>query len=247
MTLKDRVAIVTGGTRGIGKGIVRRFAALGAKVVVIGTNGETALQAAQELEREFGTETGSFGCDVSDAKQVDQTLDAVVERFGRIDVLVNNAGIARDNLILRMSDEEWDEVLSVNLKGMFHTTRKAVRQMLRQRSGSIVNITSVVGLTGNAGQSNYCAAKAGAIGFTKAVAKEFAAKGIRVNAVAPGFISTAMTEGLPEKMKEELSRLIPMKRLGTAEDVAPVVAFLASDDSAYITGQVLTVDGGMVM
>ncbi|MBI3893818.1 MAG: 3-oxoacyl-[acyl-carrier-protein] reductase [Candidatus Wallbacteria bacterium] len=247
MNFKDRVAVVTGGTRGIGKGIVRRLAALGAKVVVVGTNAETALQAAQELEKEFGIETGSFGCDVSNAPQVDGMIDSVAERFGRIDVLVNNAGIARDNLVLRMTDDEWDQVMNVNLKGMFHTTRKVLRHMLRQRSGSIVNITSVVGLAGNAGQANYCASKAGVIGFTKSVAKEFAAKGIRVNAVAPGFIATDMTRELPDKMKEELSRVIPMKRLGTADDVAPVVAFLASDDAAYITGQVLAVDGGMVM
>jgi 3-oxoacyl-[acyl-carrier protein] reductase len=247
MNLKDRVAIVTGSTRGIGKGVAARLAALGARVAVLGTTAERAEAVARELAERHGVQTLGLGCDVADEVQVDQTIARVVERFERLDILVNNAGIVRDGLILRMNTADWDRVMEVNLKGTFLFTRKAVRQMLKQRSGAIVNISSIIGLVGSAGQANYAASKAGIIGFTKSVAKEFAAKGIRANVVAPGFIETDMTEGLPAAKKEELFHQIPMNRLGVAEDVANAVAFLVSDEAAFITGQVLQVDGGMVM
>ncbi|MBI4870464.1 MAG: 3-oxoacyl-[acyl-carrier-protein] reductase [Candidatus Riflebacteria bacterium] len=246
MHLKDRVALVTGATRGIGKSVAALLASHGARVVVVGTDSTRAAQEAQELASRHGVATAGFGCDVSIQEQVDDVVDETVRRFERIDILVNNAGIVRDGLLLRMSSDDWDRVLAVNLKGAFLFTRKVCRHMLKQHAGAIVNLSSVIGLVGSAGQANYAASKAGIIGFTKSIAKEFASKSIRANVVAPGFIDTDMTDGLSEARKAELLRQIPLNRLGTVEDVARAVAFLVSDEAAYITGQVLQVDGGMV-
>lgn len=245
--LEGRVAIVTGGTRGIGRAVVYELAREGVKVALCGTREEVAREAARTLSDEHGVEACGYGVDVADRQAIDGMVESVNERFGRVDILVNNAGITRDGLVLRMKDEDFDDVLRVNLGGIFGFTRAVSRLMLRQRSGSIVNLSSVVGLTGNSGQSNYAASKAGILGFTRSVARELASRGIRVNAVAPGFIETDMTRQLPETKREELARNIPLHRLGSPEDVARVVCFLASDVSAYITGQVIQVDGGMVM
>jgi 3-oxoacyl-[acyl-carrier protein] reductase len=242
----QQVALVTGGTRGIGRAIVERFAADGFAVAVVGTRKEGAEKVAGELREAHGVEAEGFGCDVGDCEAAEAMVAAVIERFGRVDALVNNAGITRDGLLLRMKPEDWDDVLRVNLTGAFHTCKAAARQLLRQKGGAVVNVSSVVGLTGNAGQANYAASKAGLIGFTKSLARELATKGVRANVVAPGYIQTDMTAELGDKVKEELEAKIPIKRLGVPEDIAGVVRFLCSDDAKYITGQVLPVDGGMV-
>ncbi|RMF62205.1 MAG: 3-oxoacyl-[acyl-carrier-protein] reductase [Calditrichaeota bacterium] len=244
--LKDRVALVTGASRGIGKAIALRLARDGADVVVTATTVEAANKTAGEIEA-LGRRSVGHAVDVSSYEQAEAVVKATLETFGKIDILVNNAGITRDNLLVRMSQEEWDRVLAVNLKGAFNCIRAATKSFMKQRAGKIVNITSVVGLTGNPGQANYCASKAGVIGLTKSVARELAARNIQVNAVAPGYIATDMTRNLSDEVKEELARTIPLGRIGTPEDVANAVAFLASPDADYITGQVLTVDGGMVM
>ena len=246
MKLKGKVALVTGAAQGIGKAVALLLARNGADIVVSDVNLEKAEETAKEIEG-LGQQALATKTNVADANDVERMVQAALERFGRIDILVNNAGITRDKLLLRMSDEDWDAVLGVNLKGTFLCTRAVIRPMAKQKSGKIVNIASVVGAMGNAGQANYGASKAGVIGFTKTVAREYAPRGINVNAIAPGYIETPMTEALPDKAKEELKRLIPMDRLGKPEDVAEAVLFLVSEASNYITGQVLHVNGGIYM
>lgn len=245
-SLKGRVAVVTGGARGIGRAMTRALAAAGAKVVVSGRNQEALDEACAEVVS-AGGEAVAVQANVAVESEADRLAERTVEAFGKAEILVNNAGVTRDGLLLRMSDKDWDEVLDTNLKGAFHCTRAFARPMVRQRWGRIVNITSVIGLMGNAGQANYAASKAGLIGLTKAVAKELASRHITVNAVAPGFIDTAMTEALSEKARDALMERIPLGRLGKPEDVAHAVLFLCSEEAGYVTGQVLTVDGGMVM
>jgi len=241
--LGGKVAVVTGGSRGIGLAIAQALAGAGAKVAVLARDGARAQAAAGGL----GGGAQGYACDVSDAAQVEATLGAVDKALGPVDILVNNAGIARDNLLFRIAEDDWDQVLDTNLKGAFLMTKLAARGMIKRRWGRVVNITSVVGLTGNKGQSNYAASKAGLIGFTKAVAKELASRNVLVNAVAPGYIDTEMTRGIAEEAKQALQAAIPLGRLGQGADVAAAVLFLASDLASYITGQVLVVDGGMVM
>ncbi len=246
MELLGKVALVTGGAQGIGKAIALLLARNGADIAVSDINLEKARETADEV-RQMGRDSLAIEANVADLKDVERMMDAIVERFGRIDILVNNAGITSDRLILRMTEEDWDTVLAVNLKGTFNCTKTAIRHMSKQKSGRIVSIASVVGAMGNAGQANYAASKAGVIGFTKTIAREFAVRGINVNAIAPGYIQTPMTDAVPEKAKEELKRLIPMQRLGQPEDVAQAVLFLVSGNSSYITGQVLHVNGGIYM
>ncbi len=241
--LGGKVAVVTGGSRGIGLAIAQALAGAGAKVAVLARDGARAQEAAKGL----GGGAQGFACDVSDAAQAEATLGAVDKALGPVDILVNNAGITRDNLLFRIAEDDWDQVLDTNLKGAFLMTKLAARGMIKRRWGRVVSITSVVGLTGNKGQSNYAASKAGLIGFTKAVAKELASRNVLVNAVAPGYIDTEMTRGNAEEAKQALQAAIPLGRLGQGADVAAAVLFLASDLASYITGQVLVVDGGMVM
>lgn len=242
--LEGTVALVTGGSRGIGRAIAESLADGGARVAVVARNAERAQAAAAELP---GEGHAGFACDVAIPEQVSATLAAVEEALGPVGILVNNAGITRDNLLLRMSPEEFDEVIDANLKGAFNFTKAVARGMLKRREGSILNISSVVGLTGNAGQANYAASKAGLHGLTKSVAKELASRGIRCNAIAPGFITTDMTGELTEKQIEDLRAQIPLGSLGAPADVAGAARFLVGPGARYITGQVLTVDGGMVM
>jgi len=246
MRLDGVSALVTGGTRGIGRAITVALARAGARVTFTGTREDAARET---IELAGGPEHARFVAgDVSDPASAEVAVAAAVEHGGgRLDVLVNNAGITRDGLLMRMSQEDWDRVIAVNLTGVFQMTRAATRRLLKSPRGRLVNVTSVVGLIGNAGQANYAASKAGILGFTRAVAREFAGRGVTANAVAPGYIETDMTAGLPEGAAEELRRRIPLGRLGTAEDVAGVVLFLASEAAGYITGQVIPVDGGMVM
>ncbi len=242
--LSGRVALVTGGSRGIGKEIGRRLAGAGAKVALADVVDEAQIQTSAD---EIGGGAIAVSMNVTDPEQCSAAVSRVEEALGPIDVLVNNAGITRDGLLIRMSDADWSAVLDVNLKGVFNMTKVVVRGMMKRRAGRVVNIASVVGITGNAGQANYSASKAGVIGFTKTVAKELASRGVLVNAVAPGFIDTDMTKALPESAREALLKLIPLARLGGPEDVANAVLFLSSDLASYITGQVVVVDGGMVM
>lgn len=247
MTLKDKVALVTGASRGIGRAIALALADQGAHVVVNYAGSEAAANQVAEAVKDRGGEALVIQANVADVNQVNQMIDQVVERFGRIDILVNNAGITRDNLLMRMKEEEWDEVIATNLKGVYNCIKAVTRPMMKQRSGRIINISSVVGVMGNPGQANYVAAKAGVIGLTKSVARELASRGITVNAVAPGFIETDMTAKLSEETAKGLMAQIPLNRLGKPEDIADVVSFLASDKASYITGQTLHVDGGMYM
>lgn len=242
--LEGRVAVVSGGTRGIGRAIAEALADAGARVAVLGRDGPRARAAAAELA---GPGHEGFACDVADPRAVTETVTAVEERLGPVHVLVNNAGITRDNLLIRMKDEEFDEVIAVNLKGAFNFTRAVSRGMMKRRDGVILNITSVVGLVGNAGQANYAASKAGLIGLTKSVARELAPRGVRCNAIAPGFITTDMTRQLSEPQVAELRGRIPLGSFGSPADVAAAARFLAGPGARYITGQVLAVDGGMAM
>jgi 3-oxoacyl-[acyl-carrier protein] reductase len=243
MDIKGRVALVTGAGQGIGKAIALKLATYGATVVINDIN-EKAEDTTAEIVKEGG-KSMSIIADVSSAKDVEQMLKEALEVYGQIDILVNNAGITRDSLLMRMEEDSWDKVLEIDLKSVFLCSRAIIRQMLRQRYGRIINIASIVGQVGNAGQTNYAAAKAGVIGFSRALAKEVAAKGITVNAIAPGFIETEMTKKLNDQQRQELAKNIPMGSLGSPEDVAGAVLFLASDAARYVTGQVITVDGGM--
>ncbi|MDK0916492.1 3-oxoacyl-[acyl-carrier-protein] reductase [Clostridium perfringens] len=245
--LKDKVAIVTGGTRGIGRAIALKLADQGANIVINYRNSDKEAEELKAILEEKGVKVLTVKCDISNFEDSKNLMDKCKEVFGKIDILVNNAGITKDTLIMRMKEEDFDNVIDVNLKGTFNCAKHASAIMLKQRFGKIINMTSVVGIAGNAGQVNYAASKAGVIGLTKSLAKELGSRGITVNAVAPGFINTDMTASLSEKVKEEASKNIPLKRLGDPEDVANLVGFLASDASNYITGQVINVDGGMVM
>jgi len=244
--LTGQVALVTGASRGLGKAIATALAAQGASIAAVARS-EEALKDTLEAVRAAGGTAEPFPVDVADSAAVDAVVEKVSARFGRIDLLVNNAGVTRDGLLARMKSEDWDTVINTNLKGAFNFTRQVGRIMVKQRSGRIVNISSVIGLMGNAGQANYAASKAGLIGFSKSVAKEFASRGITCNVVCPGFIETDMTKGLSEELKKKLLERIPLQRLGQPDDVAGVVEFLCSPAASYITGQILTVDGGMVM
>ncbi|TYP59969.1 3-oxoacyl-[acyl-carrier-protein] reductase [Thermosediminibacter litoriperuensis] len=248
MDLSGKACIVTGGSRGIGRSISIKLARSGAVVVVnYKTNEKSALEVVAEIESLGGTAM-AYRADVADYNQAAKMVEDVYQKYGRIDVLVNNAGITRDALILRMTEKDWDDVINTNLKGLYNTTKSVVKYMVKQRGGKIINISSVAGIYGNAGQANYAAAKAGIIGFTKALAKELGSRGITVNAVAPGFIKTDMTSAMIQKTSEDvIAEKIALKRLGEPEDVANLVAFLASDESSYITGQIIAIDGGLTL
>jgi len=241
----SKVALITGGTRGIGLAVVNQLASEGYDVVIAATKQEVCQQVASQVGETWGVRAIGIGFDAAQSDSIEALAKEAVSQMGRIDVLVNNAGIARDNLLLRMTEAEWDAVLTTNLKSVFVLTKAVIRTMMKQKSGSIINISSVIGVGGNAGQANYAASKAGVIGLTKSVAKEYGGKGIRCNAIAPGFIETDMTHALPKDQLDTIIQGVSLKRLGTANDVSGVVSFLASDLSAYITGQVLSVDGGM--
>ncbi|MDD5687970.1 MAG: 3-oxoacyl-[acyl-carrier-protein] reductase [Elusimicrobia bacterium] len=245
--LKDKVAIITGGAQGIGRAIAEKLAGEGVKVVIADVMEGDAKKTADEIASEKNVETYSLKVDVSSSQQTEEMVKKTVEKYGKIDIIVNNAGITRDNLLIRMSDDEWDKVIAINLKGVFNCSKAAAKIMMKQRCGKIVNIASVVGLMGNAGQSNYSASKGGVIALTKTLARELASRNITVNAVAPGFIKTAMTDKLSEDAKKKLTDIIPLSRLGEPQDVANLVAFLCSEESSYITGEIISVNGGMYM
>ncbi len=246
MSFTGQVAVVTGAGRGIGKAIAERLASKGAKVVIADLNLQDAEEVAKELS-EKGTEARAVAVDVSSSESVKAMFEEMVKAFGGIDILINNAGITRDTLVLRMKEQDWDAVINVNLKSVFLCSKEAIRLMAKKRYGRIVNIASVVAFMGNPGQANYSASKAGIVGLTKTLAREYASRGITVNAVAPGFIQTAMTEKLPDNVKEEMLKSIPLGRFGTVQDVANAVEFLSSPESGYITGHVIHVNGGMYM
>lgn len=247
MQLTDKVALVTGASRGIGRAIALLMAKQGADVVVNYSGSEGAAQETVDAILAMGRKAIKIKANVGNAEEVAAMVDETHTTFGRIDILVNNAGITRDGLLMRMKDSDWDDVININLKGVYLMTKAVSKIMMKQRSGKIVNMTSVVGVTGNAGQANYSASKAGVIGFTKTCAKELASRGITVNAIAPGFIHTDMTDVLPDKVKDAMVHTIPLGRMAEPDEVAAVAAFLVSDMSSYITGQVINVDGGMVM
>ncbi|MEO0225633.1 MAG: 3-oxoacyl-[acyl-carrier-protein] reductase [candidate division WOR-3 bacterium] len=241
--LKDKVAIITGGGSGIGAGVARLFAEEGALIAVC----DIIFETAQQVCNAIGEKASPYKVDVSNSQEVDETVKKIIEKFGRIDILINNAGITKDGLLVRMSDQDWEKVLRINLFGTFYFTRSVVRYMMKVRYGRIVNISSIIGLMGNAGQVNYASSKAGVIAFTRSCAKELAGRNILVNAIAPGFIETPMTQNLSPEVKASYLKMIPLGRFGTPEDIARVALFLVSDEASYITGQVLTVDGGIVM
>lgn len=245
--LSGKIAVVTGGSRGIGKAIALELAENGANVVINYSKDSKGAQEVAENIRNKGIDCLTIKANVSSASEVENMVETIIERYGRIDILVNNAGITRDSLLARMKEKDWDDVIDINLKGVYNCTKSVVKIMMKQRWGRVVNISSVVGITGNPGQTNYSAAKAGIIGFTKSCARELASRGITVNAVAPGFIRTDMTDKLRNEIKKELESKIPVGRLGKPEDVAHTVLFLVSSKADYITGQVINVDGGMVM
>lgn len=247
MSLENKTAVVTGGSRGIGEAVALKLASQGANIAIVYVGDESEGKAAKEKVEALGVKVGLYYCDVSNFEESKATVDKILEDFGSIDILVNNAGITRDKLVLKMEEKDFDAVINVNLKGAFNMIKHTYSHFMRKRSGKIVNVASVVGINGNAGQANYSASKAGIIGMTKSVAKELAGRGVTVNAVAPGFIDTSMTGVLPEKVRKEMSAGIPMKRIGLPEDVANVISFLCSDASAYVTGEVIRVDGGMAM
>ncbi|WP_226681241.1 3-oxoacyl-[acyl-carrier-protein] reductase [Sutcliffiella horikoshii] len=245
--LKGKTAVVTGASRGIGRAVALELAEHGANVVVNYSGSEAKAYEVVEAIKEMGSEAIAVRCNVGSMEDVQAMMKEALTQFGTIDILVNNAGITRDNLLMRMKEDEWDDVININLKGVFNATKAVTRQMMKQRSGRIINIASIVGVMGNAGQANYVAAKAGVIGLTKSTARELASRHITVNAIAPGFITTDMTDKLTEEVKTEMLKQIPLARFGEAKDIASIVSFLASEKSAYITGQTLHVDGGMVM
>lgn len=247
MRLKDKVAVVTGGARGIGRAMAEAFAKEGAKIVVADVIDDVVKSTAAEIKNVYSVDTLALKVDVTNSGDCENMVAQTVEKFSGIDILINNAGITKDNLLLRMSDSEWDMVLNINLKGAFLCSRAAIKYMMKQRSGRIINICSIVGLMGNAGQCNYAASKGGLIALTKSMARELASRSVLVNAIAPGFIKSPMTDKLSDEQKKSLANLIPLGRLGEPNDVASCALFLASDESSYITGQVLSVNGGMYM
>lgn len=247
MILDEKVAIVTGSSRGIGRAVALKLAEHGANVAVNYSGSAAAAQEVVDAIRAKGRQAIAVQADVSNPEEVEKLIKTTLDTFGKIDILINNAGITRDGLLMRMKEADWDAVLDTNLKGVYLCTKAVLRPMMKQRQGSIINITSVIGLTGNAGQANYAAAKAGIIGFTKSIAQEIGSRGITVNAIAPGFIETDMTANLGEEVSKGLMTKIPLERLGSPEDIAGAAVFLASPDARYITGQTLNVDGGMVM
>ncbi|BCB03321.1 3-oxoacyl-[acyl-carrier-protein] reductase [Bacillus sp. KH172YL63] len=247
MNLEGKVALVTGASRGIGREIALELARKGCNVVVNYAGSEAKANEVVDEIKSIGKEAIAVQCNVSDSESVQDMVKKTISEFGSIDILVNNAGITKDNLLMRMKENEWDDVININLKGVFLCTKAVTRQMMKQRSGRIINISSIVGVSGNAGQANYVAAKSGVIGLTKTTAKELAPRGITVNAIAPGFISTDMTDELPEDVRTEMLKQIPLSRFGAPEDIAQVVSFVASDAASYMTGQTLHIDGGMVM
>lgn len=247
LDIKGKVALVTGGSRGIGKEVAKKLASFGANLIINYTSKEeAALETKKEIE-DFGVKCMVVKCDVSKSEEVNLMVDDVIKEFGQIDILVNNAGITRDGLLMRMKEEDFDKVIDINLKGVFNCTKAVSKPMMKKKFGTIINMSSVVGIVGNPGQANYCASKAGVIGFTKATAKELASRNININAIAPGFIDTDMTNVLSDDLKNTMLKSIPKNEFGKPEDVANVVAFLASSMSRYVTGQVINVDGGMVM
>lgn len=245
--LTEKTAVITGGSRGIGRAIALKMAQSGANIAIVYAGNEAAAKEACGQIEDLGVKAKAYRCDVSDFSQAEQTVSAIIGEFGGIDILVNNAGIVRDGLMLSMKEEDFDAVLDTNLKGAFHMIKHTYRQFMKKRCGRIINITSVSGITGNAGQSNYSSAKAGMIGLTKSVAKELAGRNITCNAIAPGFIDTDMTAALSDQLKQAAVAAIPMKRMGSPEDIANLAAFLASDEAGYITGEVMKVDGGLCM
>ncbi len=247
LRLRDKVALITGGAQGIGKATAELFAQEGAKVVLVDVDEALVLKTAEEISRSQGAQAVGYKADVTNFTECDGAVKATIDKFGKIDILVNNAGITKDNLVMRMSEAEWDMVLDINLKGAFHFTKAAVRPMMKAHSGRIINIASVVGQQGNIGQANYAASKGGLIAMTKACAKEFGSRNILVNAIAPGYIKTRLTDVLPEEAKKRLLEHLLINRLGDPMDIAKVILFLASDDASYITGQVIAVNGGLYL